>query len=142
MVAMFSSCRRLARERRTVAAMIALACRQRHGGRDLCASCRALDAYARERIAHCPYGEAKPTCANCPIHCYRREERESIRDVMAFAGPRMLRRHPLLALLHIVDGSRAVPPRPRRAGPSRTAALPSKDALLEDRTLREPAQSE
>jgi YbgA-like uncharacterized protein len=121
-VGMFSPRRRLARERRTVAAMIALACRRRHGGPDLCPGCRALDAYARERIAHCPYGDEKPTCARCPIHCYGRDKREAIRDVMAFAGPRMLRRHPVLALFHIVDEWRAAPARPRRSASSRHSA--------------------
>ncbi len=109
--------------------MIAFACRHRHGGSGPCDDCAALEAYANERISHCPYGAEKPTCARCPIHCYRRDEREAIRDVMAFAGPRMLRRHPVLALLHIVDGWRAVPPRPRRAASVRTIAPPSKDAL-------------
>ena len=126
---MFFSRWRLARERRTVAAMIAIACRHRHHAPGMCEACAALEAYAGERIAHCPYGAEKPTCARCPVHCYRRDEREAIRDVMAFAGPRMLRRHPLLALLHIVDGWRAVPPRPRRAATSRNAARPSKEAL-------------
>lgn len=125
-----------------MAAMIAIACRHRHGGSGLCADCAALEAYANERIAHCPYGVEKPTCARCPIHCYRRDAREAIRDVMAFAGPRMLRRHPLLALLHIVDGWRAVPPRPRRAATPRHTAPPSNSAVLEDGTLREPSLSE
>jgi hypothetical protein len=106
---------RLARERRTVAAMIAIYCRDRHGGRGLCDACIALHRYARQRLYHCVYGAAKPTCLNCSIHCYRREAREGIRKVMAYAGPRMLARHPVLTLFHLLDGRRTTPRRPARA---------------------------
>lgn len=106
---------RLARERRTVAAMIAIYCRDRHGGRGPCDACAALDVYARQRLYHCVYGAEKPTCFNCPIHCYRREPREAIRQVMAYAGPRMLTRHPILAVYHLLDGRRPAPQRPPRA---------------------------
>jgi hypothetical protein len=111
---------RLRREWRTVDAMISIFCRHRHGGRrgELCADCRALREYAQARLVRCPFGEEKPTCANCRVHCYRVEMRERVRDVMRFAGPRMLTRHPYLALMHLwVDGRRPAPERPRR-GPA------------------------
>ena len=73
-----------------------------------CGRCTAFLAYADARLDHCPYGEDKPTCANCPIHCYKREPREFAREVMRYAGPRMLLRHPLLAVLPLVDGRRQV----------------------------------
>jgi Nitrous oxide-stimulated promoter len=111
--------RRVARERRTIAAMIALYCRHHHGGRRPCAACAALDAYAGRRLERCVFGPAKPTCANCTVHCYRREEREAIRTVMRWAGPRMLRRHPVLALAHLLDGKRAAPALPRRRDAAR-----------------------
>jgi hypothetical protein len=39
--------------------------------------------------------------------------RERVREVMIFAGPRMLLRHPVLALLHlVVDERRPAPARP------------------------------
>ncbi len=106
---------RLARERRTIHAMIALYCRDRHRAGALCEECATLGAYADQRLDHCVYGAAKPTCANCPIHCYKRSMREHIRAVMRYAGPRMLRRHPVLAALHILDGRRPAPPRPGTA---------------------------
>ena len=104
--------RRLARERRTISAMIALYCRHHHHVRGHCESCAALDAYAAQRLDRCVYGPAKPTCANCPIHCYKREMREAIRTVMRYAGPRMLTRHPIMAIAHVLDGRRAPPRRP------------------------------
>ena len=96
------------REARTLTAMVGLACHgQRQTARhELCHECRALLDYALERLSKCPYQAAKPTCAHCPIHCYRPAERERIRDVMRYAGPRMLLHHPLLAILHLLDGLR------------------------------------
>lgn len=102
--------RRLERERRTVLAMIRLYCRAHHGRRELCPDCRALGEYASYRLARCPSGEDKPTCAHCPIHCYAPAKRERIREVMRFAGPRMLWRHPVLALYHLLDQRRKPAP--------------------------------
>jgi hypothetical protein len=73
-----------------------------------CAECRAFLDYAAERLAKCPYGEAKPTCAKCPIHCYKRGRRDHAKAVMRFAGPRMTWRHPWLSLLHMLDKLRPV----------------------------------
>jgi hypothetical protein len=102
--------RRLRRERRTVRAMVEIYCRAQHGRGELCGSCRELLAYADQRLERCVFGPKKPTCADCPIHCYRPEPRERMREVMRFAGPRMLLRHPILALFHLwVDGRRTTP---------------------------------
>jgi YbgA-like uncharacterized protein len=102
---------RLERERETVAAMVAVFCRAHHGaGPGLCAECAELETYTRLRLEKCPYGETKPTCANCPIHCYQPHRREQIRRVMAYAGPRMLLKHPILAVRHMLDGRRKAPP--------------------------------
>ncbi len=108
---------RLERERRTVAAVIRLFCRRRHAseGRN-CAECADLEAYTRLRLEKCPYGEEKPTCAECPIHCYQPHRREQIRRVMGFAGPRLLLLHPILAARHVLDGYRRTPDRPPRRG--------------------------
>ena len=75
----------------------------------LCESCETLAAYAQARLFRCVYQEAKPTCANCPIHCYRPDMREQVRAVMRYAGPRMLLRHPYLAIMHLLDGLRKAP---------------------------------
>jgi hypothetical protein len=88
--------------------MVELYCRHHHA-EEVCGDCEELLRYADRRLDRCPYGADKPTCANCPIHCYRPEPREQMRQVMRFAGPRMLWRHPLLAILHLIDGRRAAP---------------------------------
>jgi hypothetical protein len=36
-------------------------------------------------------------------------EREEVRVVMRYAGPRMISRHPILALWHLIDGRREAP---------------------------------
>jgi len=97
---------RLARERRTVAAMIRIYCRAHHGAGQLCAECSELLEYALSRLDRCPFAPDKPTCAKCPIHCYKPAMRQQIRAVMRFAGPRMIYRHPYLALRHFLDGRR------------------------------------
>ncbi len=98
---------RIVRENKTVAAMLQIYCRGQHEAHDgLCSECVALLDYARERLAKCPFQEGKTTCANCAIHCYKRDMRERVRAVMRYAGPRMLSRHPILALLHLLDGLR------------------------------------
>jgi len=109
--------RRLARELKTVRAMIALSCRHRHDGLELCEACGARWAYARARVDHCPFQECKPTCASCTVHCYMPSMRERIRDVMRYAGPRMMWRHPLLSLWHILHGRQQPPVLKRDSSP-------------------------
>ena len=95
---------RLAREKKTVAKMIGIFCRAKHGRcQDPCSECGELLAYAIARIEHCKWGTGKPVCANCTIHCYRRDMREKVRAVMRFSGPRMIYRHPILAVRHLID---------------------------------------
>ena len=103
------------RESKTIEAMIRLYCRDHHGSKDeLCPECRELLDYALARLDRCPFEENKPTCAKCPVHCYKPDIREKVRVVMRYAGPRMLRRHPVLAVLHLIDGFRKTPASPRR----------------------------
>lgn len=111
---------RLQREYRTIEGMLQIWCANHHDGgapcRDgLCTECADLLAYAGQRLANCPYGEAKPTCAKCPVHCYGRTPREQVRAVMRYAGPRMLWRHPWRTLLHVLDKLRPaeLPPKLR-----------------------------
>lgn len=71
---------------------------------EMCTACRELLAYARLRLDHCRFGEAKRTCARCPVHCYKRDRRSEIKAVMRYAGPRMLWSHPFAVLQHALDG--------------------------------------
>jgi hypothetical protein len=103
---------RMAREARTVEAMLRLYCRGHHrAGDGLCTGCEGLRQYALDRLRRCPFQERKTTCAKCPVHCYRPDRRGEIRAVMRYAGPRMVIRHPLLTLHHLLDGRRDLPVR-------------------------------
>ena len=110
---------RLARELATLRAMVRIYCGDLHASRPpgsagLCAECQDLMAYATRRLDRCVFGDAKPTCARCKVHCYSATMRERVRVAMRYAGPRMLWRHPLLAIAHIVDGRREAPDLPRK----------------------------
>ena len=100
--------KRLGRESLTMTRMVGIYCDAHHDrSREiLCAACQEFLDYALLRLQKCPYGEDKPTCANCPIHCYKPARKAQARDIMRFAGPRMLLRHPLLAIAHQLDGFR------------------------------------
>jgi hypothetical protein len=104
--------RRIQRELRTVQAMIDMYCREIHGTPEArCDACQGLWRYAQARIDHCPFQGDKPTCVDCTVHCYQAAKREQIRVVMRHAGPRMIWRHPVLALFHLLDGRRPTPAR-------------------------------
>ena len=97
----------IAREKKTVEYMIHLYCRGKHGSsRESCDDCAALLAYALERLDKCPFGGKKTTCVKCPVHCYEDGKRDEIKRVMRYSGPRMLMRHPWIAIMHIIDGLR------------------------------------
>ena len=95
------------REKRVVAQMIQLYCsKQHHNGATLCKECSCLLSYANERIEHCPFIKEKTFCSNCQVHCYQPQMREQIRQVMRYAGPRMLLHHPVLAVRHLLESRR------------------------------------
>jgi predicted amidophosphoribosyltransferase len=91
-------------------AMVGIYCRARHHpGDGLCADCRQFLDYANARLERCRFGQEKPACARCPVHCYQRDRREQVRGIMRYAGPRMLWEHPLMSLRHWLDRRRKVP---------------------------------
>jgi Nitrous oxide-stimulated promoter len=109
-----SQSRAIIREKRTVDAMVRIYCAEHHDDANgVCPSCRDLLAYAHQRLDRCRFGAAKPACNSCPVHCYQAARREQMRVVMRQAGPKMLLRHPWLALVHLLKE------RTRRAAPVR-----------------------
>lgn len=97
---------------RTISQMIALYCannhdaclrtEQAHCGEAVCAECALLDAYAVKRTAQCRKMDVKTSCEECGNHCYHPTQREAIRQVMRYAGPRMLTKHPIAAIRHLL----------------------------------------
>ena len=99
---------RLSREARTVEHMIRLYCAAQHQENEaLCPQCAQLLQYAHKRLALCPQKGNRTVCAKCPTHCYGPGQKEAIRAVMRYAGPRLIWSHPILTLLHFIDGFRA-----------------------------------
>lgn len=95
---------RIKREKKTVALLIELYCREKHHQQDaLCRECQELLIYAHQRLEHCKFGENKTVCGNCHIHCYKKEMREKIINVMRYAGPRIFFHHPIIAIRHLID---------------------------------------
>ena len=59
----------------------------------------ALFAYAQKRLDKCVFGEVK--------------------QIMRWAGPRMLWRHPILTVRHLIDDKRPVPELPEKYRPKK-----------------------
>ncbi len=93
---------RIKEEKRVVEQMIHLYCRKKEGYNELCPECKELLQYATARLERCKFGENKPTCKKCPIHCYRPQMKERMCKVMRWAGPRMILYHPIAAIKHII----------------------------------------
>ena len=108
---------RIAYEQRVVRVMVEIYCKGNHrvqdvesgetwNGDGLCPQCQALVEYAQRHATNCRYGQDKTLCVNCPTHCYAKRQREQIRQVMRYAGPRMLTRHPIMAVRHLITDRR------------------------------------
>ena len=96
----------LEREAKTLEAMGEIYCKAHHvgaaqaEGHKLCCECAAVLDYAIERSKRCPQ-ERKCNCEDCHIHCYKLQMRQRIRAIMCYAGPRMMWKHPVMALRHM-----------------------------------------
>ncbi len=101
---------------KVVTRFIQVYCRARHAGQapvelpeelaglcrkglSLCDDCRRLLEYSLEKRRKCPL-DPKPACKNCHIHCYSKEYRARMREIMAFSGRRMIMRGRLDYLWH------------------------------------------
>ena len=101
------------REKRTISQMVAIFCMGMHAedrrtvesfcGELLCAECLSIDTYAVLRTEQCRKMDTKTICENCENRCYDPAMRESIRDVMRYAGPWMLVHHPIAAFRHLIN---------------------------------------
>ena len=111
---------RIEKEKTTVRQMIEIYCHGKKHERkrllnhvEVCEECSALLDYAYQRLDHCKFldkpsvpraerGEKKPTCKKCPIHCYKPDMKEKMRQAMRYAGPRMMWYHPVAAIRHLI----------------------------------------
>jgi hypothetical protein len=91
-------------EKHTVETMVRMYCRGHHRKAGPCDECGELLEYALGRLDHCRFGDSKPACKNCPVHCYAPGMRVRMRDVMKYSGPRLMLVHPRMALRHLRSG--------------------------------------
>lgn len=97
--------KKIEREKSIIGLMIRVYCQRKHDSRkgDLCEDCGELLDYALERLSHCPHGNDKGSCRKCAIHCYSPRQRERIKEVMRFVGPKMLFISPMDAIRHVLS---------------------------------------
>lgn len=104
--------RRREREKRTISNMVAIYCAGNHdapartetsfAGEALCPACKAIDDYCVLRTERCRSMAHKTSCEECGNHCYAPAEREQIRAIMRYTGPRMILHHPVAAIRHLL----------------------------------------
>ena len=104
--------KRREREKRTISNMVALYCADHHdasvrtehaySGEAVCPECRAIDEYCVTRTERCRSMAVKTNCEECGNHCYAPAQREAIRRIMRYAGPRMILHHPVAAVRHLL----------------------------------------
>lgn len=70
------------------------------GERTLCPECAAFLEYAIRKRLNCPLEAEKPTCKHCRIHCYDKPHCEKVREIMAYAGRKLMMRGRLDYLWH------------------------------------------
>lgn len=105
----------LAKEFKTIVAMTHIYCKDHHGSTSgLCTDCFEFTQFAEFRLAKCPFGQIKPTCKHCPVHCYKKDMKELARTIMVYSGPRMLLKHPILAIRHLLHDRKPVPSLPKK----------------------------
>ncbi|KAE8178363.1 nitrous oxide-stimulated promoter family protein [Photobacterium carnosum] len=100
-------------EFRTITAMIDLYCLKHHQINNnkfqRCDDCEQFRIYVKQRLDRCPYGEDKPSCKRCPIHCYKPQQKIKSQTIMRYSGPKMLIKHPIMAIKHLIKDKRAIP---------------------------------
>ncbi|MFR5265452.1 nitrous oxide-stimulated promoter family protein [Clostridium sp.] len=96
---------RIEREKRTIELMINIYCRKKHKTEkgELCEQCRELLEYANKRLTYCKFGENKSTCSRCPIHCYKKDMKIKVKEVMRFSGPRLIIYSPIEFIKHLFN---------------------------------------
>ncbi len=68
--------------------------------RSICKECSSFLEYAVAKRLKCPLEADKPTCKHCRIHCYDKPHREKVREIMSYAGRKLMMRGRLDYLWH------------------------------------------
>ena len=88
------------KDRRTLEAIGHIYCAAHHEGEKdaagLCPDCRNTIDATLQRATDCPFGH-EHNCQDCTVHCQRGEAQERIQEIMRYAAPRMMYKHPIMA---------------------------------------------
>ena len=74
-------------------------CSREGVAKTICLECAELLEHGMKKRAACPL-DPKPTCKSCHVHCYTPEQRQKVREIMAYSGRRMILRGRLDYLWH------------------------------------------
>lgn len=100
-------------EFKTITTMIDLYCLKHHQTDTAkfhrCPDCEQFRNYVKQRLDRCPYGENKPSCKQCPIHCYKPQQKIKSQTIMRYSGPKMLVKHPIMAIRHLLHDRKSIP---------------------------------
>ena len=96
---------RIEREKKTINSMINIYCNKKHRHKkgELCSECSELLEYAHKRLDYCKFGEEKKFCSKCEVHCYKKDMKAKIKEVMKFSGPRLIFHDPLEVIRHVIE---------------------------------------
>lgn len=70
------------------------------GERKFCRECYSFMGYAIAKRMKCPLEAEKPSCKHCRIHCYASEQRKKVREIMGYAGRKLMLRGRLDYIWH------------------------------------------
>ena len=93
---------KITNEKETVEKLVHIYCEGKHSTskNNLCDNCSTLLEYSRKKLDACRFGEEKPTCRKCEVHCYKPDMRQQVKSVMRYAGPRLVLRAPVEWIRH------------------------------------------
>ncbi len=108
---------KIAEEVEVIKLMTQIYCKGKHTDREkndeLCQECQDFVNYAIKRLSCCPFGEEKPVCKKCKIHCFQKDWKAKAKEVMAYSGPRLIFKRPGLIFSHLLMSLKKAPDKPR-----------------------------
>ena len=117
----------IAKDVETIRIMTEIFCHAHHDTKEgMCPECEDFYLYAVKRLACCPFGEKKPVCGSCKIHCFGKGYKEKAKEIMAFSGPILILNHPYLSSRNFLALFRTAPDKPTAAKPRPTVAKKEK----------------
>ena len=95
------------REKRTVALMIRLYCRKKHGTKKIFVpNAKHFRSMRCSAVINAPLWKPRPFALTAVCIVTSRKCVKKIREVMRFSGPRMILHHPVMAVRHVIESKK------------------------------------